>query len=1452
MANKNRDEFREKTKLQAAKRAGFLCSDPLCRRATYGATSDGNSVINLGKACHICAAAPNGPRYDTTMTREERRAASNCIWMCEIHGSAIDTHDTRYTVDLLKEWKAQAEKESFQRVMYDNVPHDPVAISEDELRARLRTATATDLDVFRRSDKWPPTAIELTLEVEGVSNPVSTSAVATALTTLDDLIVVAPPGTGKTTTLFQIAEAALANGNAFPIVVPLGNWSTGAASLLESVLKRPTFQGISEGDLRTVAAKPGVMLLLDGWNELDSAARKRAAFQVENLQNELPQLSLLISTRKQALDVPVDGTCINLLPLSETQQMELARALRGDQGVRILDQAWRTAGVRELVTIPLYLTVLLTLPESASFPTTKDAVVQLFVAAHEKVHLHAEALAEVTHGLHQRFLECLAVTASRAANTTITDDVARRSITETEDVLVAEGQITDRPQPNIVLEVLVSHHVLTRAGDPAGYSFHHQQFQEWYASHFVERIMLESVDDNEFIEKLKADILNQPAWEEAILFACERLARGNQRQQKACGTAIIAAFAVDPALAAEMIFRSTDAVWASVGPTILGLVARWHTPGKVDRALRFMISSGRPEFLDTVWPFITDENNQIHLAALRVGRRFSPSLFGKDAAGRLALLLPKIRQNVLEEIVFNSGMEGLDLAAAVAMADPDPDVKATVVNALAFRSADRHVADVLRRADDKTFDLVVGRGLIDEVTDEVVKSRLEAALDRLRKDGVSTYDKMQAIVYAHDNRDLSEELVTLIAEMEIDRKQDRADNLIYMAQKRFPGAVAEGILRRVREGRALPYSAKALMVGSGFAFEDDSLLDIALGAGRYDDRANTAASVLGPQAVGRMIDRMFEDKKLVRDASGKRDNVANDRYHSLRDLMGHTQTTSLLAAIAVRSAHVDNQDMVDLADLISRHLHGDDERGEPLNAAALATISGFVEDWGKRLLVSPDTTRAQLASIATLARQAPSVRLLPLLKRLLDEDLRRWRAFKEQARADQYRGGTATDEARMSWTLQYQRAFHAIGGPEMAALMREYLPDEYFGEDAARVLALQWTIANESSEEKHRWGGVDFSRVEERRAVRGADPTATSAEAEAIFSAIEPLISNGATEDMKKLAASLGIVAVRLPHGERDATIQKLLSFVPRRPRAALLQNLVLSGESIDIELVKKGLEEMFEAAIKQRWILTEGYELKEWLRLLPFTNRPTEALNVVLALPDNQRTPERLEEMIAAYGVAPGDDAENMLFKLAEVDARLYEHPAWLDAVMRRGTLSAARQFVDLAANGIFNGKVDMRRWDLASQLGGLISEYPELRTHVYNMLQKGPTPQGLALLAQAVAENPDAVGLILLVKIEIEHKGSFMSWRTIEKVVTEQVAAENMKGAYNVLPVPATELRQKLLALTTNGGPTDAAARCLNQIDKIRDDYGTPESESRHPDLASGKPWPILPPASIASEVG
>ncbi len=1453
VAKRSRDDFTERTKLQIAKRAGWLCSFPTCRTPTVGATSDGEGEINIGTAAHICAAAPGGPRYDENMSPEERSSAKNGIWMCRDHGKAIDSTDPEFTVERLHEWRRQAEIDSWRRVLRDEVARGPAVVVDTLLAARIRAAAGGDLEVFRRTVKWPSTSVALTLKVDGLVDPVTTSALAGAVTSLDDLILVAGPGMGKTTTLFQIAEGVLTSGNGTPLVVPLGDWATEGATVLGSILKRPAFHGISEDDFRRAAAQPGIVLLLDGWNELDPQARTRARVEVARLKAELPELGLVVSTRRQALDVPFGGTRVDLLPLNEEQQMQIAVAMRGDAGAKIVDQAWRAEGVRELVTIPLYLRALLSLPENAPFPTTKEEVLRHFVAAHEKEASRAEALHATMQGFQLDYLDGLAVFATSTANTSIADSNARRSIFETETLLADNGQITIKPQPDAVLDVLVSNHVLMRAGDAPGYSFQHQQFQEWYASHSVERRIMAGIADCKGREAVKAEVFNLPAWEEAILFAIERLARGDAHQRTAGAKAIVAAFEVDPILASEMIFRSTEEVWAQIAATIQALVARWHAPGKVDRALRFMLTSGRSEFLDAVWPLITDENEQISLKALRNCSRFRPSILGKDPENRIKALSKHARTVMLTEMASHSGVDGLDLASAIAKNDPDPELQASAIDALAFRRADRHVADVLQNAGEETFDLIARKGLVDEVGDERVQKGVAAARMRLLAEPTSAYDRLRLILYAQGGEDRSAALADIISTMEIDRRQDAEVRLIYEARNRYPGAVVEGLLARVRAGSTLFYGADDILASATLALEDDALLERVLADPvQHDDLAEAAASVLGPKAVGSLVDALLDAGSRLR-LHGTYDRAASDHYHGLQTRIAHVPGASLVVAVLERSPHADNEQMARLAQLLSRHPYDEADRGRPFDAASLEAIQGLVEDWGGRMLSSGDAKRWETASIATLASRAPSVSLLPVLRRLLDDNLRRYRGLRAEAQAAGWRPGEAVNEARQPMTHEYQRAFLAIKTPETAAMMKGYLADEHFGALAAQVLAGQWRTANEPPKDRRFLSGVDFSGVEEKRAARHADPDATCEEAETIFAAIESLIADDATDEQKRLAVALGIAAARLPHGQRDGTIQKLIGLAPRRARPDLLVNLVLSGEEIDVSVVADGIAETFEAAKTETWILTqsEGYELKLWLRLLPFVGRPAEALAVVRGMPPAQREPRFLEDMVGALADAPSEEAEELLFKLAEEDPRFYLNRRWRATALRLGTLSSAHRILDLTANGVFAGD-STDDWHLAQELGGRIGADPKLRARVFDLLKDGLTTCGLATLASAVAESPDEDGLLLLVQFENELKRSFFGWRTIEGAVTEHVPIEGGTGTYNIVPIPAAELRRKLLAMTRDGGPTDAAARCLRQIDWIRDEYGVPEAEPRHPDLGSGRPWPILQPDPDATADG
>jgi len=1335
-----------------------------------------------------------------------------------------------------------------------NVAYGPGmhVLTVDELGRRLRSAARADLDVFKRTDKWPLSDVALSLEVDALGRTLETAALGVALATLDDLVIIASPGTGKTAALFQVAEASLIADAATPLIVPLADWSTGTHDILGAVLRRPAFTGITEADFRKVATSPGVALILDGWNELDSKARLRASSEIARLRAELPELTLLISTRRQSLDVPFPGQHVSVLPLNEAQQMAIALALRGERGARILDEAWRSPGVRELVTLPLYLTALLQLREDQPFPTTKEEILRRFVAMHEGNAQRAEIFRTTIQECQSQFLGGLAVIATTGANTAISETSARKSVVETDSLLIADGLISFGLQPLTVLDTLVSHHVLIRSMEPVGYSFQHQQFQEWYASRAVECEMLAAVTDPIKLAALKAKVLDAREWEEPVLFATERMSRGDASQQKACGVAIMAAFDVDPILAAEMIFRATEAVWADVGPSIQAQVRRWHSPGKIDRSLHFIVASGRPEFGDLVWPLVTDENDQKSLAALRAARRFRPSVLGEDVAERIRALPSAVRKTVLHEIAARSGMDGLDLATNIARQDADPEVQATVVDALAFRRADRHVVEILSTASNKTFDLVHHRGMLDEIDDVKVTKGVSKARKRAERKGMSVFDRLHSMIFSSQRDPDGEELAALIETMDVGRDERSEIALIYDAQKRNPSAIADGLLRRVRAGSDLFYGADDLLAVSGMILEDADLLEVALASeNRRDSRAEAAASVLGPVAVSKMIDAMLEVKRQVRMGNGAHDKAASDRYFTVRDRIARAPISSIVSAMNARVDLADSEEISELADLLARRRRDDDEHARNTDEISRDQAVELARTFGERLLATGEAaSRRQLASFAHLVTHAPSLSLLPLLQRVLDEELRRYRGFHERVAKFGRDDDEALNESRSLTATSFQNAFTAIRDHQTTSVMMRYLSDEHFGGTAAIVLKVQWIDANEPKEEQKFFRfGIDFSSVEAKRLARAGDRTATSPEAEAMFSAIDQLTADGTTDDQHKLAVKLTIQAARLPHGDRPGTIAKLLALAHHTSRASIFLNLLLSGETISFEEVKRGVAEVLEEAKQRTWILTEGgYQLKEWLRLLPFTDEPGRMMEIIDLLPDRQRTPDFLEEMIQASQAAPSVEVEEALFQLAEANDGFYENRSWREAILRRNSATSAHRYIDLVVAGTIKARAH-DSWHGAQEIAGLLNAHPGLRAHVYDVLRNSDWAKS-DMLVRAVTETADTEGLLLLAELERKIGRAIISWQTVRTAIVAHVPSEHWKGAYDVVPVAAVELRRALLAMTTDGGKTDAAARVLTMIDKMRDEYGAPEDEPRHPDLSSGKPWPIMSPDPDAED--
>jgi hypothetical protein len=370
------------------------------------------------------------------------------------------------------------------------------------------------------------------------------------------------------------------------------------------------------------------------WNELDAAARKSLRIELDQIRRDYPYIRVVATTRRQMLDVPISGPRIAIEALSEDQELAIARALLGAEGEKIVDDAWRTAGVRELIAIPLYLSALLSGGSQGASPTTKEEVLRLFVQQHERVGEHAEALHATLFGCHTEVLTALASHLNAAGSTTMTETEARRIVTTALSELHGEGQISGQPEPLMILDVLTSHHTLMRSGaGNRAIAFQHQQFQEWYASHDVAELMLASAKgDVSARVRLRAAVLDQPGWEESIFFAVERMSRSGG------GAAVVAeavrlALPIDPMLAAEMIYRASPAVWEIVAVDIMAFADRWHRPETVDRAVRFMIMTGRPEFEPRIWPLAASANSQVQLPTLRTAPRLRPSVLGFKSRG---------------------------------------------------------------------------------------------------------------------------------------------------------------------------------------------------------------------------------------------------------------------------------------------------------------------------------------------------------------------------------------------------------------------------------------------------------------------------------------------------------------------------------------------------------------------------------------------------------------------------------------------------------------------------------------------------------------------------------------------------------------------------------------------------------------------------------------------------
>jgi len=1296
---------------------------------------------------------------------------------------------------------------------------------------------------FTQGPRWPSHPVKLNLRLVRDTHQESFDAdtLGEATASFNRLVILASPGTGKSTSLLQAVQAVCERRGVPAVFVPLGEWSASGKSLIEFVLASPSFTSCKRDDLDALASEGELLLALDGWNELDQASRKKAFAEIGGLRRNFPDLGFIVSTRRQALDVPISGIQVEIDLLTEEQQLEIARAAQGEVGPVLLDKAWRTPGVRELVEIPLYCQALLSSTLNGNLPQTKEELLRHFVRELEAAPEPAEELRSVLSWRHGDILTALAVEATSQANTSITDARARAVVTDAETVLIDAGQLTIRVEPMVVLDALVAHHSLVRSAGPAGdVAFQHQQIQEWYASNEVEALMRHAAaGQKEAHENLRRRVIDDREWEEPIFFAVERLSRIGADGAAAVASAIVAALTIDPMLAAEMVFRSSDQAWTVARPAVTDFAKRWHTLGAVDRAFGFMVRTGRPDFADAVRKVIEAGDRNTRIEAIRSAPRFRTASLGAGAEAWVETLPEDAREEVLSEIAMKGDIVALEFATAVAETDVSALVREGVIEALAFRQANRLAAQLLNSSPDEVWRTIASKRYPEHLDDPEIDRRLATERANIAHEAQDPLSKLRHAAEVTD--DLTEVVSNAITDPAFPARDQHAAHVVSAALRTQATGVVGGLVKRLAARLEIPFGIDDELRASATAFDDGPIVEAVLDPTTPRNVGNSCAALIGPTAVSRLLDEYLSVcTRLQSGNQAAKEDV--DRRTALMGLIASTRPSSFAAALISRRPLEAPFDIGVMADLYARHGSSDGKVKVPLAEDQRQALVAIFQHTAETLLATEPPPRHDFGELARAIGRLGSPELLPALERMLDKDLA---ALREQQ---------SRPRVRHLFTNQYSRALDEIGTPEVVAVLTARLTEVDFGFAASLVLKNMADRENgrpDQASSTARW--PNFAAAAQRRLEKAGTEAETDAPpADAIFNAVAHLRRDGATEREKQLALSLAKVGVMLPHADHREDIDALLQMPYREERLGLLLAMVSDGGTVSADLVLAGVQEFFEAAKMATCMLQQNlFELEEWLALLPFSDRPKIIGETVDGLPDQIRHPRNLRRLLSALAYAPGPALE-ILLELAERDASFYAEYEWLQALRARRGLAAVKALLDLIGDGkITGGRGAVDVWSLARELAAQMDSRPGLHEVLRHYAGNG-VGAAKAVARVALAEAPSADDLLLMIDLCAAEGKRFDGGmgQVVRKLALAEQAHEDWKGAYELVPEQLNGLRKQLFAMTAADSPTASlASACLDAIGAIRDEYGAPKDERRHPDIASDRPWPLAVDTAVGA---
>ena len=1338
----------------------------------------------------------------------------------------------------------------------------PISATVAEQVQKVRTACVEGASAWtahaRLTDAWriPLRATRLGERGRQVA-AVAVDALRVLLLDGHRVILEAPAGRGKTTTLIEVASMQQTEDQpiALWLLVDFPAWIRSRIGIFAFLASTPPFLSsrITAYDIASVSDVVHVSFLLNGWNEIPERYSNDAIVALRELERGFPRAGVVVATRTHHIRPPLPGALtLQLLPLDQNERRDYLHAALGDAGEPLALRFEVDGELDDLTRTPFILAAIVQLAlADTPIPDTATGVFDAVMRLTESSAEHSTQLQmPPLNGRARTFLKELALALTERGETALNDEDACRIVAKVTTGLRDAGQLANPPEPLSILGALTAHHVLEFIPGPAAaFRFQHQQLQEWFAStRITERLLNISVADKTALRQFTLDYVNRPIWTEALCLVAEELGRQDTAETLTVGRLLIeSALRVHPTFAAILVRRCGKAIREVVRRAIETDLRAWYqrTTRTPVPALTAMLATGFPDFVDILVPYLTDSDSS-RAAALYDGvNEFPVSSLGADWRQLVSTWPARCRVHLVHHL-------RIDLAEEFATTDPDHDVRLAAIDRINWAGARVSLARTLTRLDTDTFERALWQSHHISLP-PAVHERARHIYSTLLERATTASNRLRLLVALEtvggaDIPSIQGELTRLASQCLADNVIHHTRAALAIIHRVDPSWVSEWVTRRIIDGG--PRKAEGL-----------SIFVTHLSG---DQREELLRAATGDQAAGHLVQdtvRQLADVELARRAfqmlCAVRQSTAlaaegRVREQNLLSFLRSLQPFLVGAGVALSvSDTFDTVKYLAVIDVFAGIQSSDEHWKRELAPADRAHIRAYLKSGFEWVIGQHDFSGTLRAHAASALGRVGEPEDASDLWRLIEADLERsrtgrgaWRAGDRDERAQ---GGTT------SWTRWYVDSLVTVD-PERAdeALVRLLWEPEYEDDAAAALVGL---VAPPRKPRAWPFSTIDYDAVRAAR-VRPAEPSARAARyATELSRRLEHVL--GACEEGNSAAVLMSTTAKR--HAARLASLDgvnsatRILDILARPGRfdewirLDALEALLMAGATLPSEDTLRVLQPAMDRGLHDlRRHEQARFVLHRCLCLLPFVAPPKDGIERIRSLlgtvPIDGHECARL---VKSLGESHCPEALPLLLEIAVREKASFPLfvEAWLNALLVLGTTEAQQVLL-----GIIDPEVDVPallqpdvRMQVAASIAEIARATPHVRDRVIYLCSRPLSPAHRALLAailELLGERSAVLSSLDLIGDSLTPPIPDGIARAVEHVAIEyQPAGTN---TYILRPSNAADLRRRLFGMLRNDpARRHTALSLLLQIEEWRVKYGRPLEEPWHPDIHAGGAW-------------